>query len=225
MAGIFIYDEEAFRSYPDIGVRPHLPPVAYGLKLNGCILMAVWSEGNLAVQREYTEPQLGIPERCLQERTSLRCAGVCWSIVHFVCVSFHLVAIFFEPFLDIDLAHSDGTPDPNRRYGVFCDELVGERPADTKQLAKVGYGQPFFGGYSARHMGFSYWPWHVCGRFLANENRVVASCDVHPVLFIMMLLIVTRQYLLEWCRFSENDAGVGLSSYAAYFLRAASYPP
>jgi hypothetical protein len=56
MAGIYIYDEEAIWPDPDIGVRPHLPPVACDLNLSGGVLMAIRGEGNLAVQREYTEP-------------------------------------------------------------------------------------------------------------------------------------------------------------------------
>jgi hypothetical protein len=51
-----------------------------------------------------------------------------------------LVAILFEPLLDIGLAHPDGATDPYRGYGVLRDKFVGESPADAKQLAKVGDG-------------------------------------------------------------------------------------
>src|SRR5215212_9953361 len=122
MAGIFVQDEDAIWPDPDIGIGPHLPPAAYDLRLSGGILMTVWGEGDLSIQREYIEPQLGIPERCLQMRASLRCAGLCRFIVHFCVPSCSLVWVLFEPLFDVGLAHPDGAADPHGGYGALRDE-------------------------------------------------------------------------------------------------------
>src|SRR5215207_1819505 len=85
-----------------------------------------------------------------------------------------LVAVLFEPLLDLGLTHPDSAADPHRGYGVLGDELICGCPPDTQQFTKLCHGQPLVYYLDGHATSLLITSRHVSGHFLANENRAVA---------------------------------------------------